>query len=54
MNELSESEKKRMEKLLSEFDDPNSEVRKRFRNSQDYWDNLFAPLEKAIENFEKI
>ena len=33
---------------------PDSEARKRFENVKDYYDKLLAPLDKAIEDSERL
>ena len=39
---------------LSHWHDPDSEARKRFENVKDYYDKLLAPLDKAIEDSERL
>lgn len=48
--ELSE----KIESRLRDFEDVNSELRKRFEARREYWNSVIAPLEKAIDKSERL
>jgi hypothetical protein len=51
---ISEETRKRIEENLRDWDDPNSEVRKRFLAAQEKWDEVLRPLEDAIIASEQL
>ena len=52
--ELSDELKAKIEKVLAEWNSPDSEARKRFESSQAYWDDKLRPLIEIIEDTERL
>lgn len=46
--EIIEETRKSIEEGLSNWHDPNSEAKKRFEASREYWDKVFEPLTEAF------
>lgn len=46
--------RKKIEEGLKNWDNPDSEFLRRFEELQEYYNKLFYPLEKAIEESERL
>ena len=54
MLKISDETRNRIESGLVNWNDSNSDARKRFEASQKYWDRVFEPLKKAFEDSERL